>query len=131
MGLTSPIRAPDHRSAPGPSAPTTGYALLLPRYALQTVRARKAGFLGALAFLALLRAAALISACGTLLDTGLRGLRGLRGRIGTGRRYAATPGRGLRRPVRPPDHRLVVRLTTLRIEPACRFHHGSLRRAHP
>ncbi|MGA5039048.1 FtsX-like permease family protein [Streptomyces capoamus] len=41
------------------------------RYALQTVRARKAGFLGA--FLALMCAAALITACGTLLDTGLRG----------------------------------------------------------
>lgn len=41
------------------------------RYALKTVRARKAGFLGA--FLALLCAAALISACGTLLETGLRG----------------------------------------------------------
>ncbi|MEW2516190.1 ABC transporter permease [Streptomyces sp. NPDC046870] len=41
------------------------------RYALQSVRARKAGFLGA--FLALLCAAALITACGTLLDTGLRG----------------------------------------------------------
>ncbi|MFK0106875.1 ABC transporter permease [Streptomyces sp. NPDC091217] len=52
------------------------------RYALRTVRARKAGFLGA--FLALLCAAALISACGTLLDTGLRGT------IRT-ERYAATP----------------------------------------
>ncbi|MFF4316345.1 FtsX-like permease family protein [Streptomyces sp. NPDC001507] len=52
------------------------------RYALKTVRARKAGFLGAL--LALLCAAALISACGTLLDTGLRGT------IRT-ERYAATP----------------------------------------
>ncbi|MEU9347365.1 ABC transporter permease [Streptomyces sp. NPDC048278] len=52
------------------------------RYALKTVRARKAGFLGA--FLALLCAAALISACGTLLDTGLRGT------IRT-ERYAATP----------------------------------------
>ncbi|MBL1085102.1 ABC transporter permease [Streptomyces actinomycinicus] len=41
------------------------------RYALKTVRARKAGFLGA--FLALMCAAALITACGTLLDTGLRG----------------------------------------------------------
>ncbi|MFI2205917.1 ABC transporter permease [Streptomyces sp. NPDC020192] len=41
------------------------------RYALQTVRARKAGFLGA--FLALMCAAALVTACGTLLDTGLRG----------------------------------------------------------
>ncbi|MBX7553706.1 FtsX-like permease family protein [Streptomyces sp. NPDC004232] len=52
------------------------------RYALQTVRARKAGFLGA--FLALMCAAALITACGTLLDTGLRGT------IRT-ERYAATP----------------------------------------
>lgn len=41
------------------------------RYALRSVRARKAGFLGA--FLALMCAAALITACGTLLDTGLRG----------------------------------------------------------
>ncbi|MFE9566460.1 FtsX-like permease family protein [Streptomyces sp. NPDC006487] len=41
------------------------------RYALQTVRDRKAGFLGA--FLALLCAAALVTACGTLLETGLRG----------------------------------------------------------
>ncbi|MFF4396076.1 FtsX-like permease family protein [Streptomyces sp. NPDC001480] len=52
------------------------------RYALQTVRARKAGFLGA--FLALMCAAALISACGTLLETGLRGT------IRT-ERYAAAP----------------------------------------
>jgi putative ABC transport system permease protein len=52
------------------------------RYALQTVRARKAGFLGA--FLALMCAAALISACGALLETGLRGT------IRT-ERYAATP----------------------------------------
>ncbi|MGW0769515.1 FtsX-like permease family protein [Streptomyces sp. NPDC002676] len=52
------------------------------RYALKTVRARKAGFLGA--FLALMCAAALITACGTLLDTGLRGT------IRT-ERYAATP----------------------------------------
>jgi len=52
------------------------------RYALRTVRARKAGFLGA--FLALMCAAALISACGTLLDTGLRGT------IRT-ERYAAAP----------------------------------------
>ncbi|OIJ96925.1 ABC transporter permease [Streptomyces sp. MUSC 14] len=52
------------------------------RYALQTVRARKAGFLGA--FLALMCAAALITACGTLLDTGLRGT------IRT-ERYAGTP----------------------------------------
>ncbi|MFF1439433.1 FtsX-like permease family protein [Streptomyces sp. NPDC058295] len=52
------------------------------RYALKTVRARKAGFLGA--FLALLCAAALISACGTLLETGLRGT------IRT-ERYAAAP----------------------------------------
>ncbi|MGW4436321.1 FtsX-like permease family protein [Streptomyces sp. NPDC004596] len=52
------------------------------RYALKTVRARKAGFLGA--FLALICAAALITACGTLLDTGLRGA------IRT-ERYAAAP----------------------------------------
>lgn len=52
------------------------------RYALQSVRARKAGFLGA--FLALMCAAALITACGTLLDTGLRGA------IRT-ERYAAAP----------------------------------------
>ncbi|MEV0413603.1 FtsX-like permease family protein [Streptomyces sp. NPDC050448] len=52
------------------------------RYALQTVRDRKAGFLGS--FVALLCAAALITACGTLLETGLRG------KIGT-ERYAATP----------------------------------------
>ncbi|MEW2622342.1 ABC transporter permease [Streptomyces sp. NPDC048106] len=52
------------------------------RYALRTVRARKAGFLGA--FVALMCAAALISACGSLLDTGLRGT------IRT-ERYAATP----------------------------------------
>ncbi|MFG2297998.1 FtsX-like permease family protein [Streptomyces sp. NPDC048603] len=52
------------------------------RYALQTVRDRKAGFLGA--FVALMCAAALITACGTLLETGLRG------RIAT-ERYAATP----------------------------------------
>ncbi|MCX4806160.1 ABC transporter permease [Streptomyces sp. NBC_01214] len=52
------------------------------RYALQTIRDRKAGFLGA--FVALLCAAALVTACGTLLETGLRG------KIGT-ERYAATP----------------------------------------
>ncbi|MCX4735224.1 FtsX-like permease family protein [Streptomyces sp. NBC_01363] len=52
------------------------------RYALQTIRDRKGGFLGA--FLALLCAAALITACGTLLETGLRG------RIAT-ERYAAAP----------------------------------------
>ncbi|MEV4230894.1 ABC transporter permease [Streptomyces bobili] len=52
------------------------------RYAFKTVRARKAGFLGA--FLALMCAAALITACGTLLETGLRGT------IRT-ERYAATP----------------------------------------
>ncbi|MFE1792856.1 ABC transporter permease [Streptomyces sp. NPDC059525] len=52
------------------------------RYALRTVRHRKAGFLGA--FVALLCAAALITACGTLLETGLRG------RIAT-ERYAGTP----------------------------------------
>ncbi|MGW3200910.1 FtsX-like permease family protein [Streptomyces sp. NPDC001118] len=52
------------------------------RYALKSVRARKAGFLGA--FLALTCAAALITACGTLLETGLRGA------IRT-ERYAAAP----------------------------------------
>lgn len=52
------------------------------RYALRTVRDRKGGFLGAL--LALMCAAALVTACGTLLETGLRG------RIAT-ERYAATP----------------------------------------
>ncbi|MFF4296248.1 FtsX-like permease family protein [Streptomyces vinaceus] len=52
------------------------------RYALQTVRDRKAGLLGA--FVALLCAAALVTACGTLLETGLRG------EIAT-ERYAATP----------------------------------------
>ncbi|MFF3013901.1 FtsX-like permease family protein [Streptomyces sp. NPDC057939] len=52
------------------------------RYALQTVRDRTAGFLGA--FVALVCAAALITACGTLLETGLRG------RIAT-ERYAAAP----------------------------------------
>ncbi|MEV1025337.1 ABC transporter permease [Streptomyces sp. NPDC050264] len=41
------------------------------RYALRTVRDRKGGFLGA--FLALMCAAALVTACGTLLETGLRG----------------------------------------------------------
>lgn len=52
------------------------------RYALRTIRHRKGGFLGAL--LALMCAAALVTACGTLLETGLRG------RITT-ERYAATP----------------------------------------
>ncbi|WP_262062416.1 ABC transporter permease [Streptomyces sp. STR69] len=52
------------------------------RYAFRSVRARKAGFLGA--FLSLMCAAALITACGTLLDTGLRGT------IRT-ERYAASP----------------------------------------
>ncbi|MFI1035656.1 FtsX-like permease family protein [Streptomyces sp. NPDC020951] len=52
------------------------------RYALKTVRARKAGFAGA--FVALMCAAALITACGTLLETGLRGA------IRT-ERYAAAP----------------------------------------
>lgn len=52
------------------------------RYALQTVRDRKGGFVGA--FLALMCAAALITACGTLLETGLRGT------IRT-ERYAAAP----------------------------------------
>lgn len=41
------------------------------RLALRTLRARKGGFLGA--FLALLCASALITACGGLLETGLRG----------------------------------------------------------
>ncbi|MET8129291.1 FtsX-like permease family protein [Streptomyces sp. NPDC005231] len=52
------------------------------RYALRTIRDRKGGFLGAL--LALMCAAALITACGTLLETGLCG------RIAT-ERYAAAP----------------------------------------
>ncbi|GGO37976.1 FtsX-like permease family protein [Streptomyces lasiicapitis] len=52
------------------------------RYALQTIRDRKGGFLGA--FVALMCAAALITACGTLLETGLRGT------IHT-ERYAAAP----------------------------------------
>lgn len=52
------------------------------RYALKTVRTRKGGFLGA--FVALMCAAALITACGTLLETGLRGT------IRT-ERYAAAP----------------------------------------
>ncbi|MER7728274.1 FtsX-like permease family protein [Streptomyces sp. NPDC096323] len=52
------------------------------RYALRTIRDRKGGFLGAL--LALMCAAALVTACGTLLETGLRG------RIAT-ERYGATP----------------------------------------
>ncbi|MFI0960900.1 FtsX-like permease family protein [Streptomyces sp. NPDC021080] len=52
------------------------------RYALKSVRARKAGFLGA--FLALMCAAALITACGTLMETGLHGA------IRT-ERYTATP----------------------------------------
>lgn len=52
------------------------------RYALQTIRDRKGGFVGAL--LALMCAAALVTACGTLLETGLRG------RIET-ERYAAAP----------------------------------------
>lgn len=56
--------------------------MTLPRYALRTLRARKGGFLGA--FLALTCAAALIAACGTLLETGLHGT------IRT-ERYAATP----------------------------------------
>ncbi|MFF2509133.1 FtsX-like permease family protein [Streptomyces sp. NPDC058067] len=55
---------------------------MLLRYALHTVRDRKGGFLGA--FLALMCAAALITACGTLLETGLRGT------IRT-ERYAAAP----------------------------------------
>ncbi len=44
---------------------------MLLRYALKTVRHRKGGFVGA--FLALMCAAALITACGSLLETGLRG----------------------------------------------------------
>ncbi|MFJ5547258.1 FtsX-like permease family protein [Streptomyces sp. NPDC093225] len=52
------------------------------RYALLSVRDRKAGFLGA--FVAFLCAAALITACGSLLETGLRGT------VAT-ERYAATP----------------------------------------
>ncbi|MFD8141648.1 FtsX-like permease family protein [Streptomyces sp. NPDC059708] len=52
------------------------------RYAIQTLRARKGGFIGA--FLALFCAAALITACGILLETGLRGT------IGT-ERYAGAP----------------------------------------
>ncbi|MGW8332149.1 FtsX-like permease family protein [Streptomyces sp. NPDC055897] len=52
------------------------------RYALQSIRHRKGGFLGA--FTALMCAAALITACGTLLETGLRG------RIAP-ERYAAAP----------------------------------------
>ncbi|WP_419998404.1 FtsX-like permease family protein [Streptomyces boninensis] len=52
------------------------------RLALKTLRARKGGFIGA--FLALFCAAALITACGGLLETGLRG------KIAT-ERYAAAP----------------------------------------
>ncbi|MFJ1598360.1 ABC transporter permease [Streptomyces sp. NPDC088261] len=52
------------------------------RYAFQTIKHRKAGFVGA--FAALMCAAALITACGTLLETGLRG------RIAP-ERYAAAP----------------------------------------
>lgn len=52
------------------------------RYALRTIRDRRGGFLGA--FVALACAAALITACGTLLETGLRGT------IRT-ERYAAAP----------------------------------------
>jgi putative ABC transport system permease protein len=52
------------------------------RYAWETLRARRAGFAGA--FLALMCAAALVTACGTLLETGLRG------EIRT-ERYAGTP----------------------------------------
>ncbi|GHE13328.1 FtsX-like permease family protein [Streptomyces alanosinicus] len=52
------------------------------RYALQSLKARKAGFIGA--FLALMCAAALVTACGGLLETGLRG------EIGT-ERYSGTP----------------------------------------
>jgi putative ABC transport system permease protein len=52
------------------------------RYALQTLKARKGGFIGA--FLALFCAAALVTSCGILLETGLRGT------IGT-ERYSASP----------------------------------------
>ncbi|MGW6460072.1 FtsX-like permease family protein [Streptomyces sp. NPDC055078] len=52
------------------------------RYAWATLRARRAGFAGA--FLALLCASAVVSACGALLETGLRG------EIRT-ERYAGTP----------------------------------------
>ncbi|MER7951256.1 FtsX-like permease family protein [Streptomyces sp. NPDC096079] len=52
------------------------------RYALRTLSARKGGFTGA--FLALFCASALITACGILLETGLRGT------IGT-ERYAGSP----------------------------------------
>ncbi|GCB48419.1 FtsX-like permease family protein [Streptomyces sp. NL15-2K] len=52
------------------------------RYAFQTLKARKGGFIGA--FLALMCAAALVTACGILLETGLRGT------IGT-ERYASAP----------------------------------------
>ncbi|MFD5202294.1 ABC transporter permease [Streptomyces sp. NPDC058375] len=52
------------------------------RYALQTLKARKGGFIGA--FLALFCAAALVTACGILLETGLRGT------INT-ERYSAAP----------------------------------------
>ncbi|MFG1805052.1 FtsX-like permease family protein [Streptomyces sp. NPDC049040] len=52
------------------------------RLAIRTLRARRGGFLGA--FLALFCAAALITACGGLLETGLRG------RVVT-ERYAAAP----------------------------------------
>ncbi|QIQ04398.1 FtsX-like permease family protein [Streptomyces liangshanensis] len=55
---------------------------LMLRYAIQTLRARKGSFIGA--FLALFCAAALVTACGILLETGLRGT------INT-ERYAATP----------------------------------------
>ncbi|NUS17625.1 MAG: ABC transporter permease, partial [Streptomyces sp.] len=44
---------------------------MLTRLALRTLRARRSGFMGA--FLALFCAAALITACGGLLETGLRG----------------------------------------------------------
>ncbi|GAA0339978.1 ABC transporter permease [Streptomyces blastmyceticus] len=52
------------------------------RYALQTLRSRKGGFVGA--FVALLCAAALVTACGVILETGLRGTI-------KPERYAATP----------------------------------------
>ena len=55
---------------------------MLTRLALRTLRARRSGFLGA--FVALFCAAALITACGGLLETGLSGT------IAT-ERYAAAP----------------------------------------
>ena len=62
-------------------------------FALQTLRHRKAAFAGA--FLALLCAAALVCACGMLLETGLRGTIAaatLRGNPGGRRRGPERPG---------------------------------------